>query len=199
MARGCGEGRCPVLPTTTSGPAGSGRRGTGVNPQTLRGSRHARVRVPGEPVPEGGQSPPEGRISIPRRDHRRRSEGILGPPGAPGRVGSREAPRSGGGTACLTRAGDPPNVVSRRRNGTQAPGSGRNTGLGRGFPAVGVVWVLFVNSIACLFVFDACFFVLSGFLVGICLLGCFCGWVGFSECFCSESLILAQDERWRRA
>ena len=52
--------------------------------------------------------------------------------------------------------------------------------------------------------FDACFFVLSCFLVGIAWLACGCclvvvgGWV-FLDVFCSESLILAQDERWRRA
>ena len=49
------------------------------------------------------------------------------------------------------------------------------------------------------FCFYACFLFLSIFLVGI---AChFCG--GFSGLnvymFCSESLILAQDERWRRA
>ena len=49
------------------------------------------------------------------------------------------------------------------------------------------------------FCFYACFLFLSIFLVGIAC--CFCG--GFSGLnvymFCSESLILAQDERWRRA
>ena len=48
------------------------------------------------------------------------------------------------------------------------------------------------------FCFYACFLFLSIFLVGI---ACRCG--GFSGLnvfmFCSESLILAQDERWRRA
>ena len=48
------------------------------------------------------------------------------------------------------------------------------------------------------FCFYACFLFLSIFLVGI---ACLCG--GFSGLnvymFCSESLILAQDERWRRA
>jgi hypothetical protein len=44
------------------------------------------------------------------------------------------------------------------------------------------------------------FRVLSGdvalfFLVLVCLLG----WVGVGVCFSMESLILAQDERWRRA
>ena len=61
------------------------------------------------------------------------------------------------------------------------------------------VWVLFVNSIVCLFVFVLClFFVFECFWLG---LPAFV--VGFPGLlflqFCSESLILAQDERWRRA
>ena len=50
------------------------------------------------------------------------------------------------------------------------------------------------------FCFYACFLFLSIFLVGI---GCRVFVVGFPGLlflqFCSESLILAQDERWRRA
>ena len=66
---------------------------------------------------------------------------------------------------------------------------------------LGDVGVLFVNSIVCLFFcFYACFLFLSIFLVGI---ACRVFVVGFPGLlflqFCSESLILAQDERWRRA
>ena len=59
------------------------------------------------------------------------------------------------------------------------------------------VWVLFVNSIVCLFL---CLFFVFEFVVFVGI-----GWlrlvwlVFFWICFCSESLILAQDERWRRA
>ena len=65
---------------------------------------------------------------------------------------------------------------------------------------LGDVGVLFVNSIVCLFFcFYACFLFLSIFWLG--LLATFV--VGFPGLlflqFCSESLILAQDERWRRA
>ena len=65
-----------------------------------------------------------------------------------------------------------------------------------------IVWVLFVNSIVCLFVFVLClFFVFECFWLG--LLAERFVWLvflGFNVfCFCSESLILAQDERWRRA
>ena len=63
-----------------------------------------------------------------------------------------------------------------------------------------IVWVLFVNSIVCLFVFYACFLFLSVFGWD-CWLGFVFGWFfwALTFCFCSESLILAQDERWRRA
>ena len=60
-----------------------------------------------------------------------------------------------------------------------------------------IVWVLFVNSIVC--------FLFCPFLFCFCFFGWdrwagFFGWFGFSLfCFCLESLILAQDERWRRA
>ena len=48
------------------------------------------------------------------------------------------------------------------------------------------------------FCFYACFLFLSlFFLLGL-LAMLWCGWF-FLNCFCSESLILAQDERWRRA
>ena len=67
------------------------------------------------------------------------------------------------------------------------------------------VWLGSVGGVVCeldsvfVFCFYACFLFLSIFLVGIAC--CFCG--GFSGLnvymFCSESLILAQDERWRRA
>ena len=61
-----------------------------------------------------------------------------------------------------------------------------------------IVWVLFVNSIVCFlfcpFLFCFCFFGWDRWA------GLFLGWFGFSLfCFCLESLILAQDERWRRA
>ena len=64
---------------------------------------------------------------------------------------------------------------------------------------VGIVGVLFVNSIVCLFfvfmpvfVFEYFFWLgLPAFVVG------FPGLLFLQ--FCSESLILAQDERWRRA
>ena len=71
-----------------------------------------------------------------------------------------------------------------------------------------------MNSIVCLFLFLCLFFVfefvcwdpscLFGGLVFFrtflewIRLGAFGFWV-FLFCFCSESLILAQDERWRRA
>ena len=50
------------------------------------------------------------------------------------------------------------------------------------------------------FCFYACFLFLSIFLVGIACHGFVVGFPGllFLQ-FCSESLILAQDERWRRA
>ena len=56
------------------------------------------------------------------------------------------------------------------------------------------------------FVVYACFLFLSCFLVGIacCVAAAACWWWWlcggfFWTLFCSESLILAQDERWRRA
>ena len=59
---------------------------------------------------------------------------------------------------------------------------------------LGDVGVLFVNSIVCLF------FVFEYFFGWDCLLLLVVGFPGllFLQ-FCSESLILAQDERWRRA
>ena len=67
-----------------------------------------------------------------------------------------------------------------------------------GLPADRVV--LFENSIVCLVVFVCCFFaaLLAFSRVG----GVVCFGQVFSDCllgFCLESLILAQDERWRRA
>ena len=58
------------------------------------------------------------------------------------------------------------------------------------------VWVLFVNSIVCLFL--CLFFVFEFVFCWDWLAMLWCGWF-FLNCFCSESLILAQDERWRRA
>ena len=63
-----------------------------------------------------------------------------------------------------------------------------------------------LDSVFVLFFMPVDFVVLFVFVLGF----VFCGWdlagllffwVGwlFSECFCLESLILAQDERWRRA
>ena len=52
---------------------------------------------------------------------------------------------------------------------------------------------------------DSVFFVLSFFVLFLFFgwdrwAGLLLGWFGFSLfCFCLESLILAQDERWRRA
>ena len=64
---------------------------------------------------------------------------------------------------------------------------------------LGSVGVLFVNSIVCLFLFLCLFFVFEYFF----WLGLPAFVVGFPGLlflqFCSESLILAQDERWRRA
>ena len=63
---------------------------------------------------------------------------------------------------------------------------------------LGGVWVLFVNSIAC---FCLCLFFVFELFGWDCLPGArLCvGWVFLLNVFCSESLILAQDERWRRA
>ena len=58
------------------------------------------------------------------------------------------------------------------------------------------VWVLFVNSIVCLFL---CLFFVFEFVFCWDWLAARFVWLVFLDMFCSESLILAQDERWRRA
>ena len=72
--------------------------------------------------------------------------------------------------------------------------------------------VLFENSIVCLVVFVCCFCFLPHLGAPVLGCGCFCQFdagadriflirilSGLSRGFCLESLILAQDERWRRA
>ena len=73
-------------------------------------------------------------------------------------------------------------------------------GCGAFLGCCGWVWGV-VCELDSVFVFYACFLFLSCFWLGLPAVLLWCG--GFfwalTFCFCSESLILAQDERWRRA